>query len=157
MLDLEALLEMAHAAADETAALDAVCQFVCERLRAATVQIVTGPPEPRMLARAGRPWQGDSALVTRAFAGAARAALASPIADSGEPRQAAEPIRFGREAIAVLVLPMDPRRRDRRATGPRRSSARGSARRHRLRFAAFSIVRRRSWPIAAFSELLGVE
>ena len=36
MLDLEALLEMAHAAADEAAALEAVCQFVCERLRAAT-------------------------------------------------------------------------------------------------------------------------
>ncbi len=101
MLDLEALLEMAHAAADETAALDAVCQFVGEHLRAATVQIVTGPPEPRMLARAGRPWQGDASLVTRVFAGGA-SGTGIPIAESGEPRQAAEPIRFGREAIAVL-------------------------------------------------------
>ena len=78
----------------------------CERLRAASVQIVTGPPEPRMLARAGRPWQGDSALVDP---GSRRGASGTgiPLAESGEPRQAAEPIRFGREAIAVLVLPLD--------------------------------------------------
>ena len=101
MLDLEALLEMAHRAADETAALDAVCQFVAERLRAATVQIVTGAPESRTLSRAGRPWQGVPALVTRALARGA-SGTGTPIADSGEPRQAAEPIRFGREAIAVL-------------------------------------------------------
>ena len=59
MLDLEVLLELAHGAPDETAALEALCQFVCERLRAATVQVVTGPQEPRTFARVGRPWQGD--------------------------------------------------------------------------------------------------
>ncbi len=101
MLDLEVLLELAHAAPDERSALEALCQFVCERLRAATVQVVTGPREPRTLARVGRPWQGDFALVTRVVAAGASGA-GVPLGEAGEPRQAAEPIRFGQEVIAVL-------------------------------------------------------
>ncbi len=112
LLELETLLEMAHAAADESAALDAVCHHALERLRAASVQIVAGAPgalsskavspmvprnEPRTLARAGRPWQGDAALVARVIAGGSAGAGAP-----SEPQQAAAPIRFGHEAIAVL-------------------------------------------------------
>jgi DNA-binding NtrC family response regulator len=102
LLELEALLEMAHAAADERAALAAICQHALERLRAASVQIVTGAArapggEPGALACAGRPWQGDAALVTRVIAGGAAGAGVP-----SEPRHAAEPIRFGHEAIAVL-------------------------------------------------------
>jgi hypothetical protein len=99
LLELEAMLEMAHAAPDDSAALEAVCQHALDRLRAASVQIVTGPStvlssEPRTLARVGRLWQGDAALVTRVIAGGA--------AGFSEPRQAGEPIRFGHETIAVL-------------------------------------------------------
>ena len=43
LLELEIMLEMAHAAPDESAALEAVCQHALERLRAASVQIVSGP------------------------------------------------------------------------------------------------------------------
>jgi len=107
LLDLEVLLERAHAAPDECAALEAVCQLVCERLRAASVQIVTGPPEPRTIARTGRPWQGDAALVTRVMAYGACGldgvrGTGLPASASSEPQQRAEPIRFGQEAIAVL-------------------------------------------------------
>ncbi len=102
LLELETLLEMAHAAADEGAALGAVCQHALERLRAASIQIVTGAPgllssESRTLVSAGRPWQGDAALVTRVLAGGA-----AGVQGSCDTRQAAEPIRFGHEAIAVL-------------------------------------------------------
>jgi DNA-binding NtrC family response regulator/tetratricopeptide (TPR) repeat protein len=102
LLELENLLEVAHAAADESAALDAVCRHALERLRAASIQIVTGPlgplsSESRTLASAGRPWQGDAALVARVMAGGA-AGVQGPC----DTRQAAEPIRFGQEAIAVL-------------------------------------------------------
>ena len=92
---------MAHAAPDENAAIEAVCQHALERLRAASVQIVSGPQsqssEPRALAHVGRPWNGDAALVTRVIAGGTAGA-----GGLSEPRQAAEPVRFGHETIAVL-------------------------------------------------------
>ena len=102
LLELEPLLEMAHAAADESAALEAMCLHALERLRAASIQIVSGAQrapggELRTLVRVGRPWQGDAALVAGVIAGAAGSAVVP-----SEPRQAAEPIRFGQEAIAVL-------------------------------------------------------
>ena len=92
---------MAHAAPDDGAALEGLCQFVIERLRAASVQIVTGPSEPRTLARAGRPWPGECVLVTRVMAGGA-SGVAVRACSRGEAQQAAEPIRFGQEPIAVL-------------------------------------------------------
>jgi DNA-binding NtrC family response regulator/tetratricopeptide (TPR) repeat protein len=97
LVELETLLEAAHAAPDDNGALDAVCQHACARLRAASVQIVAGRDGSRTLARSGRPWQGDPALVTRALATGSRIK-----ASACELRQAAEPIRFGRETIAVL-------------------------------------------------------
>ncbi len=96
--DLQHLLELAHGAPDDRAAVDAVCEALCDRLRAASVQIVGGRPDHRTLARSGRPWQGDTHLIDRALAGGtgSRAELCR------EPRQTAEPIRYGREPIAAL-------------------------------------------------------
>jgi DNA-binding NtrC family response regulator/tetratricopeptide (TPR) repeat protein len=96
--DLQHLLELAHGAPDDRAAVDALCEALCERLRAASVQIVGGRPDHRTLARSGRPWQGDTHLIDRALAGGtgSRADLCR------EPRQTAEPIRYGREPIAAL-------------------------------------------------------
>ena len=98
LVELENLLEIAHSAPDDSAALDAVCQHACARLRAASIQILAGLEATRTLARAGRPWAGDSTLVTRVIAGGTGIKASA----SGEPRRAAEPIRFGRETIAVL-------------------------------------------------------
>jgi DNA-binding NtrC family response regulator len=150
LLELEAMLEMAHAAPDDSAALEAVCQHALDRLRAASVQIVTGPPtvlgsEPRTLARVGRPWQGDAALVTRVIAGGA--------AGFSEPRQAGEPIRFGHEAIAVLCC--------RWTMGTVIDTDRASALLHAAALAASASVRslldRPAVPAAdgGFAELLG--
>jgi transcriptional regulator with GAF, ATPase, and Fis domain len=51
-----------------------------------------------MLARAGRPWQGDSRTIERILAGGS--ALSSSIC--AEPRHAAEPVRYGQQPIAVM-------------------------------------------------------
>ena len=102
LMDLEVLLEIAHRAGDDVASLEAVGQFVCERLRASSVQIATGPTEPRILARVGRPWQIDPALVARVVASGPYQSGAHGPGSSVEPRQAVEPIRFGQEAIAVV-------------------------------------------------------
>jgi len=92
--DLQLFLELAQRAGDDHAALEEVCRALIDRLRAATVQIAAGAKEPRTLARAGRPWQGDSRLIERLLAGGAS------IADEG--RQAGEPVRYSGEPIAVL-------------------------------------------------------
>jgi DNA-binding NtrC family response regulator/tetratricopeptide (TPR) repeat protein len=94
MADLQLFLELAQRAGDDHTALEEVCRALVDRLRAATVQIAGDAKEPRTLARAGRPWQGDSRLIERLLAGGA------PIAD--EPCQAGEPVRYGGEPIAVL-------------------------------------------------------
>ena len=96
--ELRDLLALAQTATDDRAAVEAICRFVLDRLRAASVQIVTGGGEPRVLARSGRPWQSDTRLVEQVLAG--RLGVA-PTAAS-EPRRAAEPIRYGQETIAVL-------------------------------------------------------
>ena len=100
LLEIEGLLEMAHTAAGDAEAINAVCQHVCERLRAACVQVVSGPGEQRTLARAGKPWLGDLRIVTRVLAAGSNVGVRVSALD--EPRQAAEPIRYGRETLAVL-------------------------------------------------------
>jgi DNA-binding NtrC family response regulator/tetratricopeptide (TPR) repeat protein len=102
--DLQELLTLVHSAEDDGAGLEAVCRSLGERTRAATVQIVTGLPSPRNLARAGRPWQGDQPDVDRIMSGGA----ATPAGSGSEPHQAAEPIRYGRETIAVLCCRWTP-------------------------------------------------
>ena len=96
--DLQHLLEIAQGAEDDNAALSSLCETLCERLRAVSVQIVGGTTEPRTLARAGRPWQGDARVVERILGGGS--ALSG--STCAEPRQAAEPVCYGRQAIAVM-------------------------------------------------------
>jgi DNA-binding NtrC family response regulator/tetratricopeptide (TPR) repeat protein len=103
LTELEQFLEAVQRAQDDGTALEELCRRLADRLRAATVQIVAGPPESRLLARAGRPWQGDTRVIDRTLAGGP----SSP-AGAFEPRQAAEPIRYGSEAIAVLCCRWTP-------------------------------------------------
>ena len=104
--ELESLLDLAHSAGDERQALDALCARALEGLHAASVQIVEGPPALRVLARAGRTWPVDPAVVSRAVSGPVRAPMARDAAFaseySSEPRHAAEPIRCGHEAMAAV-------------------------------------------------------
>jgi transcriptional regulator with AAA-type ATPase domain len=110
LADLQQLLEVAHGAADDRAAVESLCQLLCDRLRAASVLVGSGPGEPRTLVRAGRPWQGGERLVDCVFAsGAGRIdGDATAAGRSAEPRQAAEPIRYGQEPIAVLCCRWTP-------------------------------------------------
>jgi DNA-binding NtrC family response regulator/tetratricopeptide (TPR) repeat protein len=96
--DLQMLLEIAQGAEDDHAALSELCETLCDRLRAASVQIVAGGDDPRALARAGRPWQGDTRIVERILAGGSALSAAT----CAEPRVAAEPVRYGQQAIAVM-------------------------------------------------------
>ena len=102
--DLEVFLGVVHAAPDDASGLEALCREVADATRAATVQIVTGSPSPRTLARTGRPWQGELSAVDRVIAGEG---CTSP--DSLEKsRSAAEAIRFGQETLAVLCCRWTP-------------------------------------------------
>ena len=96
--ELQHLLEVVQAGEDDQSALGELCRVLVERLRAATVQVVTGSSEPRTLARAGRPWQGDVQTIERILTGGA--ALTADAAC--EPYVAAHPIRYGQEPIGVL-------------------------------------------------------
>jgi DNA-binding NtrC family response regulator/tetratricopeptide (TPR) repeat protein len=108
---LQELLELAFSAADDAAGIVAVCQTVCERLRAATVQVIAAGPDRQLLARAGRPWAGDLRVVERALAGPGTGSTLA----TDHPREAAEAIRQAGRPIAVLACrwtataPVDPR------------------------------------------------
>jgi DNA-binding NtrC family response regulator/tetratricopeptide (TPR) repeat protein len=95
--DLESFLTLVHGESEDAAGLEAVCRKLLDLVRAATVQIEIGSPAPRTLARAGRPWQGDLAHIDRMLAGGP-----APSDALGESRRAAEAIRFGQDAIAVV-------------------------------------------------------
>ncbi len=96
--ELQDLLGLTQTAIDDRAAVEAICRLVLERLRAASVQIVTGGREPRVLVRSGRAWQHDTQLADQVLAGR------SGVGTTGksEPRRAAEPVRYGQETIAVV-------------------------------------------------------
>jgi DNA-binding NtrC family response regulator/tetratricopeptide (TPR) repeat protein len=96
--DVQQLLEKAFGASDDRTAIEDVCRTVCDRLRAANVQVVTSCTERRLLARAGRPWTGDHRIVERALA-----AAASCWSGSGEPREAASPVKYAGQTVAVLA------------------------------------------------------
>ena len=98
---LQELFETAQMASDDGQALTAVCEAVCSRVRGASVQIVAGPPDSRTLARAGRPWQGDVALIERVLATGTSAREAGVLS---ELRQAIEPVRYGSHTIAAVCV-----------------------------------------------------
>ncbi len=98
LMDLRNFLELAHGAVDDHQALEQVCRALVERLRAASVQVVGRPPERSVLARAGRPWQGDTRSLDRLFAGGS----GNGPEGVGALRPLFEPVRYGQELVAVL-------------------------------------------------------
>jgi DNA-binding NtrC family response regulator/tetratricopeptide (TPR) repeat protein len=97
--ELQHFLELACNAEDDGAGVNAVCLEVCEKLRAATVQVLSADSKRRLLARAGRPWAGDLHLVERAIA----CSPAGPVIGSEQPRDAAHSINYGGQPVAVLA------------------------------------------------------
>ena len=103
--ELQRFLEAAQAAHDDRTALEELCGTLAERLHAATVQIVAAPEsrarshEPAGRGTATSGWSSaHSAAGTRCAGGNA----------AHDPRQAAEPIRYGPEAVAVLCCRWTP-------------------------------------------------
>jgi DNA-binding NtrC family response regulator/tetratricopeptide (TPR) repeat protein len=97
--DLETFLEIGHAAADEHAAIDGIGIELQSRLRAATVLVLAGPSERRVLCAAGRPWPGDPHIAWRAAASGVGVSAEASI----EPCQAAEPLRYGGDTIGAVA------------------------------------------------------
>jgi DNA-binding NtrC family response regulator/tetratricopeptide (TPR) repeat protein len=102
---LQELFDAAQSSADDSSALEKICEVIAKRLRAVSVQIVSGPPHGRILGRAGRPWQGDARLIERVLA--AGTAREAPLVVA-EPRQAIEEVRFGPEIMAALCCRWTP-------------------------------------------------
>jgi DNA-binding NtrC family response regulator/tetratricopeptide (TPR) repeat protein len=102
---LQELFDAAQSSADDSSALEKICEVIAKRLRAVSVQIVSGPPHGRILGRAGRPWQGDARLIERVLA--AGTAREAPLMVA-EPRQAIEAVRFGPEIMAALCCRWTP-------------------------------------------------
>ncbi len=97
--DLEAFLEVAHTASDERAAVERIAGEVHARLRTTTVLVVSGFPDRRVVALAGRPWHGDPHIAWRALA----SGLSVPVDGAFEPAQTAEPLRYGGELIGAIA------------------------------------------------------
>jgi tetratricopeptide (TPR) repeat protein len=97
--DLEAFLCLGHTAGDDRTALERICGELHVRLRAASVLIVSAPPDRRVLALCGRPWHGDPLVAWRALGSGA----STPADPTVEPREAAEPLRYGGELIGALA------------------------------------------------------
>ncbi len=97
--DLEAFLDLGHTASDDRAAVERICGELHNRLRTASILIVTAAPERRVLALCGRPWHGDPHVAWRAL-GSGLSVAADP---SVEPCQAAEPLRYGGEMIGAVA------------------------------------------------------
>ena len=97
--DLEAFLEIGHAAADERAAIERIGIELQLRLRATTVLVAACASERRILCAAGRPWQGDPHIAWRA----ASSGVGVSSDESVEPWQAAEPLRYGGDTIGAVA------------------------------------------------------
>jgi DNA-binding NtrC family response regulator/tetratricopeptide (TPR) repeat protein len=97
--DLEAFLDLGRTASDDRTALERICGELHDRLRTASLLIVTAASDRRVLALCGRPWHGDPTVAWRAL-GSGLSVAADP---SVEPCQAAEPLRYGGEMIGALA------------------------------------------------------
>jgi DNA-binding NtrC family response regulator len=93
---LESLLDLSQKASDDDGALGRVSAEVLTRLGAAAVAVVSA--DERVLCLEGRPWPGVPRAVRQAFA----CGQAVPPERRREPQEAAEPVRFGGEVVAVL-------------------------------------------------------
>lgn len=99
--ELEAMLDVCHGAADDREALNKLCAAAQERTRAATVVIVTGT-QRRVSGHSGRPWDGVSSTVDRAFIGGTSG---RPPVDCAAQSQleAAEAVKFSGEVIGAIA------------------------------------------------------
>jgi DNA-binding NtrC family response regulator len=96
--ELEAMLEVCHGAADDREALDKLCCAVQERTRAAAVVIVTGT-QRRVSGHSGRPWDGVSSAVDRAFIGGG----GSPGQYASQSQlETAEAVKFSGDVIGAI-------------------------------------------------------
>jgi DNA-binding NtrC family response regulator/tetratricopeptide (TPR) repeat protein len=108
---LEGWLERARLAPDDRTAIDQLCADLGARMRAATILLVTGPPESRVLAQWGRAWPGEPHIAHRCAA----SGQPTPPDAATAPAVAAEPLRFGGEVIGALAcrwvpgVTLDPR------------------------------------------------
>ncbi len=95
---LEHLLQACQAAPDDSGAVAAVCAAAVGRLGAASVQVLSAA-ERRVLAIEGRPWVAHSTVAAQSLA------TGMPTATEAgcEPREAATPIRYGGDIVAVLA------------------------------------------------------
>jgi DNA-binding NtrC family response regulator len=95
--EVEALLMLSQRATDDAAAAAAICRTIASRTGATTVAIFSH--DERTLAVHGRGWPSAPVIVRQV------AAEGTPIRPDGplEPRQAAEPLRYGGEVIAVIA------------------------------------------------------
>jgi len=95
--EVEALLMLSQLAPDDAAAAGELCKTVASRIGASTVAIFSH--DDRTLALHGRGWPSVPVMVRQV------AAEGAPIRPEGplEPREAAEPIRYGGEVIAVIA------------------------------------------------------
>ncbi|MCA1563278.1 MAG: sigma 54-interacting transcriptional regulator [Acidobacteria bacterium] len=97
--ELEHLLDVCHRAADDRAAIDAVCRAVCDALQAASAVIIGGAPDHRVIAAAGRAWHGPASVATRVLGSGASVGPDRTAA----PMEAAEPVRCGDHILAALA------------------------------------------------------
>ncbi|CAN5760801.1 hypothetical protein BH24ACI5_BH24ACI5_06080 [soil metagenome] len=93
---LESLLDLSQNAPDDATAVSSVCAAVRTRLGAAVIAITCG--DDRVLGFDGRLAPAVPLAVRQAFA----SGRAVPPDGRREPQEAAEPIRFGGEAVAVI-------------------------------------------------------
>jgi transcriptional regulator with GAF, ATPase, and Fis domain len=97
--DLETFLELGHAAPDDCAAIERIGTELQTRLRAATVLVLAGSTERRVLSVCGRPWHGDPQIAWRAAGGGVGVGVDPRV----EPCQAAEPLRYSGDIIGALA------------------------------------------------------
>jgi transcriptional regulator with AAA-type ATPase domain len=95
---LEHLLQACQGAPDDSGAVAAVCAAAVRRLGAASVQVLSAA-ERRVLAIEGRPWVAHSTVAAQSLA------TGMPTATEAgcEPREAAAPVRYGGDIVAVLA------------------------------------------------------
>jgi DNA-binding NtrC family response regulator/tetratricopeptide (TPR) repeat protein len=95
--EIEALLMLSQRATDDAAAAGEICRTIAARTGATTVAIYSH--DDRVVALHGRGWSSVPTIVHQA------AAQNAPVRPDGhvEPREAAEPIRYGGEIIAIVA------------------------------------------------------
>lgn len=95
--EVESLLMLSQCAPDDCAAVAEICKTIASRIGASTVAIYSH--DDRALGVHGRGWPSVPVIVRQVAAGGAPVRADGPL----EPREAAEPLRYGGEIIAVIT------------------------------------------------------